>query len=170
METKETTKGVDRERQLVVFKLNEEEFGVEITQVKEIIKHRIVTKLPHVSSYIEGVTNLRGEVIPIICLRKRFGIHVQEVTQDTRIIIAEVNQSRIGFIVDAVTEVLRIAESNIEPPPSSVSGLKADYLQGVGKIEDRLLILLDVDRILTSQERIQLQQAEKEVAAAEDQA
>ncbi len=164
----ESAANLGQERQLVAFSLNGEEFGVEITQVKEIIKHRNVTRLPHVETYIEGVTNLRGEVIPIICLRKRFGIPAQEVTQDTRIIIAEVDQSRIGFIVDAVTEVMRIAETNIEPPPSTVAGLKAHYLKGVGKIDDRLLILLDVDRILTSEEKIRLDRLEKAVASTED--
>lgn len=157
-----------QERQLVVFSLANEEFGVEITKVREIIKPRNITRLPHVSEYIEGVTNLRGEVIPVICLRKRFGIQSQENTQDTRIIILEVHSNRVGFIVDAVTETLRISESSIEPPPSSIAGLKSDYLRGVGKIEDRLLILLEVDRILTSEEKIELQNVEKEVASTED--
>ncbi len=145
------------ERQIVVFRLHTEEFGVGITDVREIVKPRHITKLPHVDDYIEGVTNLRGEVIPVICLRKRFGIEAQEDTADTRIIILEVNDSMVGFIVDAVTETLRISENAIEPPPSSVAGLQADYLAGVGKFEDRLLILLEVDKILTSEEQIQLE-------------
>lgn len=161
-------KQVDRERQLVIFSLYKEEFGVEITKVREIIKPRNITRLPHVSEFIEGVTNLRGEVIPVICLRKRFGLDSQENTQDTRIIIVEVNDSRVGFIVDAVTEVLRIGESAIEPPPRTIAGLRADYLQGVGKVEDRLLILLDVDKILTSEEQIAFQGLEKEVASTEE--
>lgn len=145
------------ERQLVVFRLHNEEFGVEITDVREIVKPRHITRLPHVADYIEGVTNLRGEVIPVISLRKRFGLEHQEETQDTRIIMLEVNNSMVGFIVDAVTETLRLPEDAIEPPPSSIAGLRADYLAGVGKIDDRLLILLDVDKILTTDEKIQLQ-------------
>jgi purine-binding chemotaxis protein CheW len=145
------------ERQLVVFRLANEEFGVEITKVREIIKPRHITRLPHVSDYIEGVTNLRGVVIPVISLRKRFGVEAQEDTQDTRIIILEVNENQVGFIVDAVTETLRLPESQIDPPPSMIAGLKSQYLAGVGKYEDRLLILLEVDKILTSEEKIELQ-------------
>lgn len=146
-----------KERQLVVFKLHNEEFGVEITDVREIVKVGHITRLPHVADYIEGVTNLRGEVIPVISLRKRFGLEAQENTQDTRIIMLEVNGSMVGFIVDSVTETLRLADDAIEPPPSNIAGLKAHYLAGVGKLEDRLLILLEVDKILTSEEQIQLQ-------------
>ncbi|HHT42712.1 MAG TPA: purine-binding chemotaxis protein CheW [Firmicutes bacterium] len=145
------------ERQLVVFRLHSEEFGVEITDVREIVKPRHITRLPHVADYIEGVTNLRGEVIPVICLRKRFGLEPQEETQDTRIIMLEISNGMVGFIVDAVTETLRLSDDAIEPPPSNIAGLRADYLAGVGKIDDRLLILLDVDKILSSEEKIELQ-------------
>ncbi|HHY10531.1 MAG TPA: purine-binding chemotaxis protein CheW [Firmicutes bacterium] len=156
------------ERQLVVFRLHNEEFGVEITDVREIVKPRHITRLPHVDDFIEGVTNLRGEVIPVICLRKRFGLEAQENTQETRIIILEVNDKLVGFIVDAVTETLRLAEDAIEPPPTSIAGLRADYLAGVGKLNDRLLILLEVGKILTSSEQIQLESLPTEkVSAAE---
>ncbi|NMB02629.1 MAG: chemotaxis protein CheW [Firmicutes bacterium] len=156
------------ERQLVVFRLHNEEFGVEITKVREIVKPRHITRLPHVDDYIEGVTNLRGEVIPVICLRKRFGLEAQEETQDTRIMMLEVKDSMVGFIVDAVTETLRLPEDAIEPPPSSIAGLKADYLAGVGKLDDRLLILLEVDKILNSDEQIHLQSLqEQDLAEAE---
>ncbi len=146
-----------REKQLVAFRLHNEEFGVEITDVREIVKVGHITRLPHVADYIEGVTNLRGEVIPVISLRKRFGLEAQENTQDSRIIMLEVNGSMVGFIVDSVTETLRLSEDAIEPPPSNIAGLKAHYLAGVGKLQDRLLILLEVDKILTSEEHIQLQ-------------
>lgn len=162
---------VSEERQLVVFSLYQEEFGCEITQVKEIIKPPSITKLPHVSDYIKGVTNIRGEIIPVISLRKRFGLEEQEVTQDTRVIIVEINGSQVGFVVDAVAEVLRIPETAIEPPPRSIAGLKSDYLKGVGKVGDRLLILLEVNKILTSEEQIELKTVEEfsqEVAAAEE--
>lgn len=156
------------ERQLVVFRLHNEEFGVEITEVREIVKPRHITRLPHVADYIEGVTNLRGEVIPVICLRKRFGLEPQEETQDTRIMMLEVKDSMVGFIVDAVTETLRLPEDAIEPPPSNIAGLRSDYLAGVGKLEDRLLILLEVDKILSSDEQIQLRSLqEEELAEAE---
>lgn len=162
---------VDKERQLVVFSLYQEEFGCEITQVREIIKLPSITKLPHVSDYIKGVTNIRGEIIPVISLRKRFGLEEEEETQNTRVIIVEINGSQVGFIVDSVAEVLRIPESAIEPPPRSIAGLKADYLNGVGKVDDRLLILLDVNKILTTEEQIQLKNIEdyaKEAASTEE--
>lgn len=158
------------ERQLVVFRLHNEEFGVEITDVREIVKPRHITRLPHVADYIEGVTNLRGEVIPVICLRKRFGLEPQEETQDTRIIMLEINNGLVGFIVDAVTETLRLPEEAIEPPPSNIAGLRANYLAGVGKVDDRLLILLDVGKILSTDEKIQLQSLQdQEVEEAQEQ-
>lgn len=150
------------EKQLVVFRLHNEEFGVEITEVREIVKPRHITRLPHVDDYIEGVTNLRGEVIPVICLRKRFGLEPQEETEDTRIMMLEVKDNMVGFIVDAVTETLRLSEDAIDPPPGNIAGLRADYLAGVGKLEDRLLILLEVDKILSSDEQIQLQSLQDE--------
>lgn len=145
------------EKQLVVFRLYNEEFGVEIIEVREIVKPRHITRLPHVDDYIEGVTNLRGEVIPVISLRKRFGLEPQEETQDTRIMMLEVKDNMVGFIVDAVTETLRLPENAIDPPPSNIAGIKADYLAGVGKLDERLLILLEVDKILSTDEQIQLQ-------------
>lgn len=157
-----------KERQLVVFRLHKEEFGVEITDVREIVKVGHITRLPHVADYIEGVTNLRGEVIPVISLRKRFGLEAQNDTENTRIIMLEIKGSMVGFIVDSVTETLRLSEDAIDPPPSNVAGLKADYLAGVGKLADRLLILLEVDKILTSEENIQLQAfSEQDLADAE---
>ncbi len=159
------TKSVDQERQLVAFRLQNEEFGVEITRVREIIKPTVITKLPHVSDFIEGVTNLRGEVIPVISLRKRFGVSHTNDTQTTRIIIIDAGGSRVGFVVDEVTEVLRLPSSAIEPPPRSISGLSAEFLQGVGKINDRLLILLDVDRLLTDDEQVRLSDLETETDA-----
>lgn len=157
-----------KEKQLVVFRLHNEEFGVEITDVREIVKVGHITRLPHVADYVEGVTNLRGEVIPVISLRKRFGLEAQENTQNTRIIIFEVKGGMVGFVVDSVTETLRLSEDAIDPPPSNVAGLKADYLAGVGKLQDRLIILLKVDKVLTSEENIQLQAlSEQDLAEAE---
>lgn len=147
---------VEQEEQLVVFSLFDEEFGLDIKQVREIIKLPSITKLPHVSSFIEGVTNIRGDIIPVISLRKRFSIADIEASITTRVIIVDLDNSQVGLIVDAVTEVLRLPQSAIEPPPRSVAGLKAEYLKGVGKIDDRLIILLEVNKILTTDEQIEL--------------
>lgn len=160
------------ELQLVIFRLYGEEFGVEITKVREIVKPREITKLPNVVDFVEGVTNLRGEVIPIIDLKKRFGIEATDMTDDSRIIIVDISDNRVGLVVDDVTEVLRIPEADIDPPPRTIAGLKAEYIQGIGKVGERLLILLDVDKILTTAEKIELQaeslQEELVAAAGED--
>lgn len=150
-------RNVEQERQLVIFSLYGEEFGIEITKVREIVKPREITRLPNVVDFVEGVTNLRGEVIPIIDLKKRFGVEATAITDDSRIIIVDISDNRVGLIVDDVTEVLRISNGDIDPPPRTIAGLKAEYIEGIGKFGDRLLILLDVDRILTTEEKIELQ-------------
>lgn len=148
---------VDQELQLVIFRLAQEEYGLPITKVQEINRLVPITKLPQTPSFMEGIINLRGRIIPVIDLRKRFGLEVSEHDDDSRIIIVEVNGQTVGVIVDAVAEVVRIATSKVEPPPPAFI-LDAKYIQGVGKLEERLLILLEIDQILTSQESITLKQ------------
>lgn len=143
--------------QLVVFRLATEEYGLPITRVQEINRLTPITKLPQTPVFMEGVINLRGRIIPVIDLRKRFALAVEQHTDDTRIIVVEFNGQTVGVIVDAVTEVVHLAAANIEPPPNN-SVLDARYIQGVGKIDNRLLILLDVDQIFTSQEEVVFQQ------------
>jgi purine-binding chemotaxis protein CheW len=139
--------------QLVSFKIGDEEFGVDILKVQEINRMVDVTRVPNAPEYVEGVINLRGKVIPIIDLRKRLGLTQKENDKDTRIIVVELNQKVIGFIVDSVSEVLRINKSITEPPPQMVAGIESDYITAIGKLEDRLLILLDLEKILTSGEK-----------------
>lgn len=146
-----------QELQLVIFRLANEEYGLPITKVQEINRLVPITKLPQTPSFMEGIINLRGRIIPVIDLRKRFSLTVTEYNDDTRIIIVEVNGQTVGIIVDAVTEVVRLPATNIEPPPPSFV-LDSQYIDGVGKLEDRLLILLEIDRILTTQEEIALKQ------------
>ncbi len=141
------------ERQLVVFGLGDEEFGVDIIQVQEIVRLQEVTKIPNAPEFVEGIVNLRGKVIPLIDLRKRFGFAKVEHDDDSRIIVTSFNDNLIGIIVDNVTEVIRLQEEQIEPPPNIVAGIGREYLQGVGKIENRLVVLLELDRILNIEER-----------------
>jgi purine-binding chemotaxis protein CheW len=143
--------------QLVSFKLREEEFGVNILQVQEIIRMQEITNVPNAPDFVEGVINLRGRVIPIVDLRKRFGLEAKEHSKATRIIVVMIDQVTVGLIVDEVSEVLRIPEDTVEPPPPIVAGIEADYIKGVGKLEDRLLILLDLNKILSQEERSSLQ-------------
>ena len=135
--------------QLVTFNIAEEEFGVDILSVQEIIRLMQVTPVPRAPVCIEGVINLRGKVIPVIDMRKRFNLPAVERDSHTRIIVMEFGSSKIvGFLVDAVSEVLRIPASTVEPPPAVVSGVGSEYIKGVGKLDDRLLILLDLDSLL----------------------
>ena len=144
--------------QLVTFKIGEEEFGVDILRVQEIIRIMEITRVPKAPHFVEGVINLRGRVIPIIDLRKRFGLTAREHDKDTRIIVIEINKMIVGFVVDAVHEVLRIPADTVEPPPPAVMGsVDSEYIKGVGKLDDRLLILLDLDRLLSQEEQKELE-------------
>lgn len=138
--------------QLVTFSIGEEEFGVNILKVQEIIRTMEITKVPRSPDFVEGVINLRGKVIPIIDLRRRFGLAPRPEDKDTRIIVIEINSIIVGFVVDAVSEVLRIPASTVEPPPPVVAGVDSDYISGVGKLQDRLLIMLDLDKLLSSED------------------
>ncbi len=139
--------------QLVSFNIGEEEFGVDILKVQEINRMVDITRVPNAPDYVEGVINLRGKVIPIIDLRHRLNMTQKEVDKDTRIIVVELENKIIGFIVDAVNEVLRINKSITEAPPAMIAGIDAEYITSIGKLEDRLLILLDLERILTTEEK-----------------
>lgn len=139
--------------QLVTFGIGEEEFGLDILKVQEIIRTVEVTKVPSAPAFVDGVINLRGRIIPIITLRKRFGLPPRQEDKNTRIIVIELPKAVVGFVVDWVSEVLRISASTVEPPPAIISGIQSDYISGVGKLQDRLLILLDLDRILGQREQ-----------------
>ncbi len=138
--------------QLVSFNIGEEEFGVDILRVQEINRMVEITRVPNSPEYVEGVINLRGKVIPIIQMRKRLNMEAKPLDKDTRIIVVEINKKVIGFIVDNVNEVLRIDKSVTEAPPSMVSGIDSDFITSIAKLEDRLLILLDLEKILSTEE------------------
>ena len=138
--------------QLVTFSIGDEEFGVNILKVQEIIRTMEITKVPRAPEFVEGVINLRGKVIPIIDLRRRFGLAPKAHDKNTRIIVIEINNIIVGFVVDAVSEVLRFPASTVEPPPPVVAGVESDYISGVGQLQDRLLIMLDLDKLLSSED------------------
>ncbi|NLW35645.1 chemotaxis protein CheW [Syntrophorhabdus aromaticivorans] len=141
--------------QLVTFKLGQEEFGVDILKVQEINRMMDITRIPNAPLFIEGVINLRGKIIPIVDLRKRLGFLDEDGRSEktTRIIVIELDGLVLGFIVDSVSEVLRIPENTIEPAPSIVGGIESEYIEGVGKLDNRLLILLELTRLFSSPER-----------------
>lgn len=138
--------------QLVTFNLVQEEFGVDILRVQEIIRMLPITKVPNSPSFVEGVINLRGKVIPVIDMRKRFSLTQNKYDARTRIMVMELLGQVVGFVVDGVSEVLRIPTSTVEDPPAVVAGVGSEYIKGVGKLNDRLLILLDLDKLLDSEE------------------
>lgn len=136
--------------QLVTFSIGEEEFGVDILKVQEIIRTMEITKVPRAEVFVEGVINLRGKVIPILDLRRRFKLPSKPHDKHTRIIVIEMNDMIVGFVVDSVSQVLRIPSNTVEPPPPVVAGVDSEYISGVGKLHDRLLILLDLNKLLSS--------------------
>jgi purine-binding chemotaxis protein CheW len=148
--------------QLVTFKLGDEEFGVDILKVQEINRMMDITRIPNAPPFIEGVINLRGKIIPIVDLRKRLGFlnGTSFTEKTTRIIVVELDGLVLGFIVDSVSEVLRIPENTIEPPPSIVGGVESDYIEGVGKLDNRLLILLELKKLFSCPDRKELEKIE----------
>jgi purine-binding chemotaxis protein CheW len=138
--------------QLVSFRLAQEEYGIEITHVREIILLGDITRVPQTPEYIKGLINLRSSVIPIVDLRLRLGLPRGERTDDTRIMVVNVAGKTIGIVVDAVSQVLRISRDQITPPPATVAGLGREFLRGLVKLDERLLILLDIDEILTREQ------------------
>jgi purine-binding chemotaxis protein CheW len=119
-----------------------------------------ITRIPNAPAFIEGVINLRGKIIPIVDLRKRLGFREQPYDKSTRIIVVELEGLVLGFIVDSVSEVLRIPANTIEPPPSMVAGIESEYIEGVGKLDERLLILLELKKIFSSPERKDIENIE----------
>lgn len=145
------------EEQLVVFNLLNETYGVDISTVREIIRLQTITEVPKTPEFVEGVINLRGKVIPVIDLHKRFDLPKSEETSHSRIMVVEVDDITVGMIVDSVSEVIRIPTDCIDPPPPVISGVDSVFLRGVGKLEDRLIILLDLAQVLHEKEKITLE-------------
>ena len=138
--------------QLVSFKIGDEEFGVDILSVQEINRMSQITKVPNTPEFIEGVINLRGRIVPVIDLRVKLGMVRKDHGKDTRIVVVELKGKTMGFIVDEVNEVLRISKDITEAPPDIVGGVNSEYITSIGKLDDRLLILLDLEKILSFSE------------------
>jgi purine-binding chemotaxis protein CheW len=149
------------EVQIVVFKLGAEDYGIEISQVREIIRKREITPMPKQPPYVEGVINVRGTIIPVVNLNKRFGLQGDASTHPHTIIV-ESGDGLIGMLVDAVSEVIRVPPDQIHPPPSVTTGVDSEYLRGICRLGERLLIYLDVEKVVklaptstTQNERVQ---------------
>jgi purine-binding chemotaxis protein CheW len=156
--TESKSKSSTTERQVVVFNLGEEEFGVNISEVREIIRMEQITKIPNSSPYILGVINLRGGIIVVIDLAMKLGLPSKQADKNTRIIVVEVGDNTVGMVVDSATEVLRLSGDQIEDAPEIITEkIDADYIEGVGILGERLLILLDLSKVLHAKEVQNLQ-------------
>lgn len=149
------------ETQLVVFDLASEYYGVDIGDVREIIRMQLITRVPGAPSYVEGVINLRGRVVPVVDLRKRLKLNVGEQTKESRIVVVDIAGRDVGVVVDAVTEVLRVPLTSIEPPSSMITNSDSDYLRGIAKLESKLIILLDLNKVLSAIDKDKLLRIEE---------
>ena len=158
-EVQEHAAGHSGSMQLVSFKLGGETFGIEITKIREIILIGEITHIPETPAYVKGLINLRNTVIPVIDLRTRFSLAENELTADSRIMVLNVGQRTIGIIVDSVNEVLRVTREQISPAPSTVTSSGNEYMTGLVRLKEDLLILLDVDRLFGDEQTPPLAEA-----------
>jgi purine-binding chemotaxis protein CheW len=153
-------------KQYLTFQLGEEVFAVDVSHVREILEFTTVTKVPRTPDYMRGVINLRGSVVPVLDMRLKFGLSRTEKTVDTCIIVVEVffedESTIIGAVVDSVQEVLELEPDQIEPAPRIGTQLKTEFIKGMGKRDDRFIILLDIDKIFSSEELTMAREVEEE--------
>lgn len=146
--------------QLVTFRVGGEEFGLDVFAVHEILRYQAPTPMPRAPEFVEGVLDVRGMLVPIVDLRRRFETPEVVYDEDTRIVLVDFNAERLGLVVDSVTEVLRAPETAVSPPPAYIRGLAAEFVRGIVRVGERLVVLIDLDRILSSDERIALAAAD----------
>ncbi len=141
------------QNQSVVFRIGNESYGVDVDSVVSIIKMQEITRVPHAPEFIEGVTNLRGAVVPILDLRRRFGLPSEKPGPNTRIMIINADDTHAGLVVDAVTQVVQVPDDTIEPPPQMAITANSTFIRGIAKVDGALIILLDMKRVLTFEEK-----------------
>jgi len=151
-----------REGKYLTFVLANEEYGLEILKVREILGMMPITPVPQTPSFVKGVINLRGKVIPVVDLRLKFGMPEAEVTKETCVIVVEVTGMQMGVVVDTVSEVVDIVESQIEDAPKFGTQVNTDFIMGMGKVGDKVKILLDIEQVLTSEELVVVKSAVEE--------
>lgn len=148
----------------IIFQLNGQEYGASIQQIISIERLQDVVALPQVSDFIEGITKMRGEVIPVIDLKTRMNMNRTDETEQSRMLVSKVNEGdvHVGFVVDAASDVIDIDQSIIEDAPTTIKGVNANFLHGVAKLDDRLLLLIDLEYVLNYEEIIELKQVVEE--------
>ncbi len=153
MSTSDNQKGATSKNfQLVSFTVGKEEYGVHIGEVQEIVRMPEITHLPQTQSFIKGVINLRGNIIPVIDMRERFKMESTVYNEMTRVIVVRISEKMVGMIVDTVSQVLEMSDADIEEAPDIISGLSKEYIEGIGKINDSMIIVLKIDKLLSSDE------------------
>jgi purine-binding chemotaxis protein CheW len=158
---------MEKDLQIVGFRIGRETFGLPIAIVREIVRIPEITSVPNAPEYIEGVINLRGRIIPVVDLRKRFGQEATALNKKSRVVVVELNARFVGLIVNSASEVLKIPPSEIEQPHDVFQEGELDYITGVGKLNGRLVILLDLNRILQRAEIRHLEEFEAIAGAVE---
>ena len=152
----------------IVFQLNDQEYGTSIDRVVSIERLQKVVSLPKVFDFIEGITKMRGNVIPVIDLKKRMDLPQSEVTDQSRMLVSIVDDLSVGFLVDTASDVIDIDDSMIEPAPTSIKGIDVNFLSGVAKLDDRLLLLVDLSYVLNYEEISEVKQVVEEEAETEE--
>lgn len=152
LEPKEDQESLGTIIQLVSFMLDDVEYGTDILAVHEILRMPDITRLPNAPAYIRGVINLRGNVIPVVDVRERFNLSRAKITDLTRIIVVEIGEKLVGLLVDNVHQVVRMPEKNIDPPSDLIEGVSEEFIKGIGRLQDRLIIILNLGNILFSEE------------------
>jgi purine-binding chemotaxis protein CheW len=154
--------------QMINFTVGGDEYAVEIQKVREVINFREITQLPKAPSFVKGIINLRGEVIPVIDLREKFGLSHEEYSAMTNVVIVEIGRKAVGVVVDSVRHVIRVAASDLAPSPPFIGGLSGKYVNGVAKLGERLIVVLDMEKILSASEMIALRSLGEQAAAPEE--
>lgn len=152
------------ENQYIVFQLDDQEYAIDIKQVHEInrLKEIVISPVPKTPDFVEGIINLRGEVVPVIDLRRKFELEKREIAKGTRILIVKIGNKMIGLLVDGVSEVVDIAEARISEPPEEICDINTKYINGVARLEKRLILLLDINEIMVSEESVSAEKSIKE--------
>lgn len=141
------------EKQYVIFKLDNEEYAVDIINVKEIIEYAECTNVPNAPDFVKGIINYRQSVVPVINLRQKFNMRTADITSNTRIVIFSLNDKQVGFLVDDASQVLTINDENIEDAPAIIMGSEDKFISGIGKVDNRMIIVLDLENLLTEEEQ-----------------
>ncbi len=145
-----------QELKLACFRVGEQVFAMDIMQIRQIIRPLKITPIPKAPDFVEGMINLRGMVIPLLDMRKRFDIPIERPEAETRVIIASVDRQVVGMVVDEVTEVITIPQSEVQPQPQMIAGIQSEFLTGVCRYQDQILLIINLNAILSSEEKVKL--------------